>query len=621
MEKNKNQNNKKQNNNSNNNANNKNSKNSSNNNKQGPFGKQQQKLQKAKRLEDKKQKSKKAKNNAAAIANKLKPTEIIDLDTENESDSSDVIVIPTEPPPTYTVEDSGDEDDKEKVTTIIAQEENALDSTDVQMSSTSSSFIKPQQISKQTLANSAEQRLEDSSRCTSPCSIQSSDDFIGQNDRSRLLAGASGMADDEDLLVLTNDMNSLLEVPDNKKQTDDHDKDRENEESPLDTSVERVQPEENMETNDSLEFATPKTSKQATRPRDYRVDQSQFRALDVYESESDITDSVYSKGANKSATVIRQIDTSSDEVEDIGICSQRTKRLRKRRASSSNKESDPNNENSASSSDNEDHGDDEDDNKLLRTNIPFIARGPAVERSKPRKRSRTLSTCSPIVQKRKAAKTLATGGHMSDNEFIATLNNLAQGQEEELKEQTEQEQLQEEDEEADESETENVPTARDIAEKILARHNEKETANKSVAEEMAVPEDVLNDLDKVFETIDQMDKREARKQQISTSDDAVKISDSSDSDREKHFIYKSVPNEDAQIIEYSPDTTKKDKQATTKQTYAENGSPIYNVVYSRGQRKAGGIGWNEEMRKFYNDSWNGEHFILSKVLQKMNRTY
>ncbi|KAM7355431.1 zinc finger CCHC-type containing 7 isoform 2-T2 [Cochliomyia hominivorax] len=618
MEKNKthNNSNKKQNNN-NNNGNVKNSKNSGGNNKQGPFSKQQQKLQKAKRLEDKKQKSKKAKNNAASLANKIKPNEIINLDTDDESDSSDVIILPVEPPPTYTVDDSGDEDVKgedlkDKVSVIIAQEENALDSTDVQMSSTSSSFIKPQQITTQSMAGSesAEKRLENSSRCTSPCSIQSSDDFIGQNDRSRLLAGASGMADDEDLLVLTSDMNSLLEVPENKKQQDENNKRslEEIEENPLDSSVDLVQ-EENLETNDSLEFATPKTSKTVAKPKDYRVDQSQFRALDVYESESDITDSVYSKGANKS-TVIRQIDTSSDEVEDISTCCQRTKRLRKRRASSSNKESDPNNENSASSTDKEDEDEEQDDNKLLRTNIPYIAKGPAVER-KPRKRSRTLSTCSPIVQKRKAAKTAQTSGHMSDTEFIATLNNLVQGQEDELKEQTEQEL-----EEGDESETENVPTARDIAEKILAQHNDKETAQSSEADDMAVPEDVLNDLDKVFETIDQLDKKDGKRIQFSSPDQTVQISDSSDSDREKHFVYKSLPNEDAQIIEYSPDTTSKQKHQP--KTHDENGSPVYNVIYSRGQRKAGGLGWNDEMRKFYIDSWNGEHFTLNKVFQKMN---
>lgn len=582
---------------------------------QGPFAKQQQKLQKAKRLEEKKQKSKKAKNAAAILAKKLPPTEVIDLDTDNESDSSDVIMIPIPAPPTFTVDDdSNDEKEESKESidviepNIIQQEENALDSTDVQMSPTLSSFIKPQQITQHSLSastatNSAEKHLDNSSRCTSPCSIQSSDDFIGQNDRSRLLAGASGMADDEDLLVLTTDMNSLLEAPQtstihNEKVAEDSD-----------SCLELVEAFE-----ESSEFATPKTSKTRQAKKDYRVDQSQFKALDVYESESDITDSVYSKGTPKT-TVIRQIDTSSDDddVEDISTCTQRTKRLRKRRASSSNKESESgNNENLVSTSDDEDHEPENDDNDLLRTAIPFIARGPAVERCKPRKRSRTLSSCSPITQTRKSAKTTKTSSpaHMSDGEFIATLNNLAQGQDDDEKEDL--------GEGADDSETENVPSARDIAEKILAQH--VETANEQTVDndsDLAIPDEVYKELDKVFETIDNMDEREKQRNSQISPDETVNISESSNSNSSNNIVYKSLPNEDTHIVSYIRDATSNNR--TPEKKRAQNGSPIYNIIYSRGLRSAGGMGWNDEMRKFYNESWNGEHFVLKRVLQKMNR--
>ena len=580
--------------------------------KDGPFGKQQQKLQKAKRLEEKKQKSKKAKNTAKAIANKIKPTEIIDLDTDNESDNSDVIIVPVAPPPTFTVEDSGDEDDKSSVPIILEHEENAIDSTDVQMSSTLSTFIKPQQILAQSseTVEGGDRRYENSSRCTSPCSIQSSDDFIGQNDRSRLLTAASGMADDEDLLVLTSDINSLLEAPQSLKQNVDDEGNTDKEVNQQESAVEER--DQDKESSDSLNFAHPIISSVGKPTKDYRVDQTQFRALDVYESESDITDSVYSKGASK-PTVIRQINTSSDEVEDIGSSSQRTKRLRKRRASSSNKESDAGNDISIHSTDDDDEVDDaaDDDNKLLRTPIPFIARGPAVERCKPRKRSRTLSSCSPIVQKKKIAKSTVSSGHMSDTEFIATLNTLVQGQEEEG----------EQDGEDDESETENTPTARDIAEKILTKHTTDEIANKSLNDDIAVPEEILKDLDKVFDAIDKMDKCNEDRSQYSTPDNAVNISDSSDSDIEKHLIYKSTPyDQDTQIIAISPKYSKPQNDPPLKAN-KENGFPVYNVIYSRGLRKPGGLGWNDEMRKFYNDSWNGEHFMLSKVLQKMNRKY
>lgn len=595
-------------------GNNKNVQNNSNSNfkhsRDGPFAKQQQKLQKAKRLENKKQKSKKAKSTAKAFVIETKPTEIIDLDTDNESDSSDVIIVPVPPPPTFTVDESGDEDDKSNVPIILEHEENAIDSTDVQMSSTLSTFIKPQQINPQ-LSESVEggdRRYENSSRCTSPCSIQSSDDFIGQNDRSRLLTVASGMADDEDLLVLTSDMNSLLEAPQSVKQNLDKENNSDKEVNRQESSEKEANHSKGA--SDSLNFATPENSSAQKLAKDYRVDQTQFRALDVYESESDITDSVYSKGARK-PTVIRQIDTSSDEVEDIGCSSQRTKRLRKRRASSSNKESDACNDISIYSTDDEDKVDDtiDDDNELLRTSIPFIARGPAVERYKPRKRSRTLSSCSPILQKKKSTKSTIPPGHMSDTEFIATLNTLVQGQEED-----------DQNMEEDESESENIPTARDIAEKILTKRTTDENVNKSANDDIAVPEEILKDLDEVFDAIDEMDKRDKERTQCLTPDNAVNISDSSDGDIEKHLVYKSAPyDETTQLIAISPNLSKSNQNEL--KTNKENNFPVYNVIYSRGLRKPGGLGWNDEMRKFYNDSWNGEHFVLSKVLQNMNRKY
>lgn len=53
-----------------------------------------------------KQKFETAKSTAAAIANKMKPSEVINLDTDNESSRSDVTMISTLPPPTVIVDDS-----------------------------------------------------------------------------------------------------------------------------------------------------------------------------------------------------------------------------------------------------------------------------------------------------------------------------------------------------------------------------------------------------------------------------------------------------------------------------------------------------------------------------------
>ncbi|XP_059226294.1 uncharacterized protein LOC106092180 isoform X2 [Stomoxys calcitrans] len=556
--------------------------------KEGPFFKQQQKLIKAKRLENKKHKSKKAKTGTKkqnTIA-----SDIIDLVSSDDTDSSDVVVIPVPPPPTFTVDDSDDEgcdkDGKKKKTDspVLQPEENALDSADVEMT-TSSSFIKPLQTTQQglTACEVGEKRLDNSSRCTSPCSIQSSDDFIGQNDKSRLLE-TSGMADDEDLLLLTSDMHSLLEKP---QHSGGKNMGAEGcEQKKLDNIVNY------LVKSGSSKIATPSSSGAAAK-KDYRVEQSQFRALDVYESESDITDSVYSKGASK-LTVIRQIDTTSDELEDITSVPIRTKRLRKRRASSSNKGSDVNYENTQFSSDSKSDS----SSGAERTEIPFISRGPAVER-KIRKVSRTLSISSPASNK--SPKSGATKGHMSDGDFIAKLNTLVQGQDDEKSA-------------ADSDDDENAPSAREIAEKILGENDM--TVPEISVEAAAVPKEVCNDLNDVLSTIDKMEDSE--QEQFAKRNDETRAYKCRES-RNKNIIYKSVPNENnAQVVTYVADKSQLPSPNKPARQRAKNGSPIYNIVFARGPFSNGGIGWSSEMRKFYEASWKGDDFELAEVLQNMN---
>ncbi|XP_075164634.1 zinc finger CCHC-type containing 7 [Haematobia irritans] len=552
--------------------------NSKANSNQGPFFKQQQKLDKAKRWEDKKQKSKKAKVSAKK-QNPVTASDIIDLLSSDESDNSDVVVIPVPPPPTFTVDDSDDDgiDNKKSLPTVLHQEEeNALDSTDVQMTA-SSSFIKPQQMNTQNLTVSeiGDKRLENSSRCTSPCSIQSSDDFIGQHDRSRLLE-TSGMADDEDLLLLTTDVNSLLEKPNEKS---------------LEKSILNKSSAEGVNRKGPSEFTTPKTSS-AIRKMDYRVEQTQFKALDVYDSESDITDSVYSKGATKS-TVIRQIDScSSDEVEDITSVTSRTKRLRKRRASSSNKGSDVNYDNTQSSSGDTCNSEDEGDNSgAERTQIPFIARGVAVER-KLRKNSRTLSTSSPATSK--PSRSGSSKGHMSDGDFIAKLNHLVQGQDDKNSI-------------GDSDEADNAPSAREIAEKILGEREKPF--------DTAVPKVVCNELNDVLTAIDEFGKYE----QDSSRGSDISIYQKAGNNQQKKVVYKTLPNDNnIQIISYVADKTPSSPDIRTPKQRTRNGSPIYNIVYAYGPFPGGGLGWSNEMRKFYQASWNGEDFDLSELWKKMN---
>lgn len=476
-------------------------------------------------MEDKNQKSKNTKNTVASA------NTIIDLDTDNESDGSDIIIIPRAPTPVYTLDDSDDED---KLPTVNEHEENAFDS----------SFINSR----------ADKLLDKSLRCISPCSTNSFNNF--REGSSLDCCGVSGekMENNADHEINMKEVEislgssaehlpeEVVETNENLKLTKtrravDAETNMKQGEISLRSSGEHLK-EEIVETNDSLELAASKSSKQQSRPKDCRVNQSQFRVLDGYESETDMADSEFAKESNKT-TVIRKIETSSDELEDMGSCSsQRTKRLLKR-----NKVSDADviilESMSSSDSETDDKDIEEDDNEVLRTPIPFIAKGPAVERYKPRKRNRTLLNSSPLTHKRKTAKTPALKGPMSDTGFIATLNNMAESQEVALAEQGNHN-LEEDD---DDSETENIPTARDIAEKILGCHNDSEKSKNTPAVEMAATDNVLNELDEVFESIEQqLDRRNARRTQLSTNDDTVEISDSSDSDLEIHCM------EDAQII-------------------------------------------------------------------------
>lgn len=424
--------------------------------KDGPFAKQIRKLNKAIRIEAKKQKSKEV----MAKKKREKPMETIVLDSSDSE--NDIVVVPIPPPPTYSIDDS--DEDKSSIPMEIEP---------------INSFAKPQKQQQQ--QSQQNQQQQNSSRCTSPCSVLSSDDFIGQTDRSRLLQD-SGMADDEDLIFLTADVDSLMEIPksNNTEKT-----------FALESNDEQLG---QISFSDVVctEFITPNVSS-----NNYRVEQTQFRALDVYESESDITDSVYSKGTKRpKETIIRAVRSTSSSDENDGVLDdvvvrEKIKRLRKRRASGSNRESDANNEIATSS-------DSDAEEVVNATLVPFIARGPAVEhcKTKPRRESSGGSSL----------------GHMSDNEFIATLNNLAQGA-------IKGNEINDKDIEKSDSDNE-APTARAIAEQVLAAKAIRQhytsagiVTERSASESepvgqtlTAVPENILTELDKVFETIDKLDK-------------------------------------------------------------------------------------------------------------------
>ncbi|KAL5292917.1 ZCCHC7 family protein [Megaselia abdita] len=241
-----------------------------------PFAKQSAKLERAKKLEQKKKrkeqlKAKKSKKNIETIV----------LETSDDNDD-DVLEVPVPPPPCFTIDDSSSEEEKPN------------------------------------------------SRCPSPSSSVTSDDFIGQNDRSRLLEDSR--ADDVELADLQDSLSSFQEA-----------------------------------------VPAPPQLKDPTEP-EYRVTEPNFKAVDIYEeSEQDIPDSIYQKGKKAEALEIGDSSSSLEEIpvnEDI----RKTKKWRKRRASGSNKESE-----------HQSTSDEEEGSSLI---PPYIVRGIAVEKCKEAKQRR-----------------------------------------------------------------------------------------------------------------------------------------------------------------------------------------------------------------------------------------
>lgn len=277
-----------------------------------PFAKQASKLERAKKLEQKKKrkeqlKAKKAKKNIETIV----------LETSDDNDD-DVLEVPVPPPPCFTIDDSSSEAEIEKP----------------------------------------------GSRCPSPASSVTSDDFIIKNDRSRLLEASR--ADDVELADLQDSLSSFQEA-----------------------------------------INTPEIRKEPTSSKpvetEYRVTEPNFRAIDIYESEQDIPGSIYSKGKKPVETL--EVRDSSSSLEEIPIDEnvKRTKKWRKRRASGSNKESE-----------HQSTGDEDDEGSSLIP--PYIVRGIAVEK------------CKEAKLRRKSQSSKLSGDiNSSDNEFISKLTTIAAG--------------------------------------------------------------------------------------------------------------------------------------------------------------------------------------------------
>lgn len=549
----------------------------------GPFTQQESKLQKAILVQAKKLKSKHVRNKKKK---KQQRVETIVLDSSSDENNGskisddDVVLIPSKPPPLITLSDSDNEGSG-----IQLEEENAMDASDIVMDSKTkpTDFTKPNDKCSNFTPDAPEIAVDPiSSRCNSPCSVLSSDDFIGQTDRCRLLE-ANCMADDQDLVLLTADVSNLIPATLNlatlTKETDvaRHDSSSED----IMCTAEFAAPLTN-----SIAITQNKRSSALKKEQNYRVEQTDFRAFDVYESESDITDSVYYKGTRNSRTIVNAIESSSeaDDVQKI-IANQKVKRFCKRRTSGSNRSSDVHN--------NEESTDDELDDGATKTPIPFILRGSAVERCNKKLRNRSQSLSNRRTSVGAAGN---TAGNMSDNEFIATLNSLVQGRESNANKKIE-EITSDGDEKTCETRVEDVENIdQNETEKSFPTNEHEQASMQSVqlvdstpplqSNIEAVPDEAIAGLDKIFASIDNIPAPILKK----------KTDDSNSEDSSENEVEIITP-----IVPVLIEPEQRDDQ---------NVLPIRHIVYNERNSQPGGVGWNEEMIKFYNLSWQGERFTL-----------
>ncbi|KAH8365849.1 hypothetical protein KR093_005833, partial [Drosophila rubida] len=523
----------------------------------GPFGKANRKLEQLQKLEQKRQKSKQARNNKKLKQSKERPVEMIDLvESETSSNADDVVIVPLPPVPIIDVDASDEEEQEAKEDSAQPYlEENAMDAADVKLGINCT--VEPGALS---------------SALTSPCnSVLSSDDFIVQKDTSRLLADHA-RATDEDLLVLTE--NAMRNAAEPDSQTEDR-------EQVLDNSSE-------------YEFVPP--SKLEEIKQNFRVDEQQFRALDVYESESDLTESgIYCKAKQKSTpTIIRSVDSDSDTTDVEAVVDDnvvKTKRLRKRRASSTkDTQSDPNNELDAL------HDETDSENDVEATGVPGIARGMAVERCKRKIRRISSRPCSESAVSGETRQLVAVDGSSESGA----------------------------DEEA-------LPTAREIAERLLKQEQRKQTPAMGALENVAMESEgsdanteqeaemndaLTADMSTVFESIDTTaELSQHNQQQMESSHQEAVSTTEAQSKEQAEEEEQDVAVDEMDTLELEA-VSEDDEEAEMKEPEV----PLEHNMSELTEELSGSdlVGWNDEMCRFYNDSWNGEQFNMNKLLKAMS---
>lgn len=537
----------------------------------GPFGKANRKLEQMQRLASKKQKSKQAQANKKQRKQlNAAPVDFVDLaESCNSESSDDVVLVPLPPVPIIDLDASDNEQPSTSSAAQVYHEENAMDAADVRMSL--SCITEPEVTAPTGIVTPS---------MHSPCSsVMSSDDFIVQKDTSRLQADRE-KANDDDLVVLTE--NAIREAGDQQEM-----------QTALVEEEAAADPEtpQGQDTSSEYEFVPP--SRLDEIKQNYRVDdEQQFRALDVYESESDLTESgIYSKAKSKvTPTIIRSVDSPSDSspsVEEVVAPSvQKTKRLRKRSCST-------NNHSHSESANNEDGENDSDsEDGVQATGVPGIARGMAVERCK-RKIRRLSTRRSSEENPRKAARIQKP--------------RLSASQEASSESAVEEDVL---------------PSARDIAERLL-----KQEQGLVAREQPSVSSDVLDtvSIGSDADSQGEAEFRDAMTDRIAAVFDRIDAQSRKPFDQEQDASgYISDEEEADSTLEESMEAANELQGADPEVVDEQQIQVEHNLPGITDESLPNGgelIGWNEEMRRFYDDSWNGEHFSVHKLQRSMSGEY
>lgn len=462
--------------------------------------------------------------------------DVIDVDDADKDDDDDVIILPTQKPPLICLDSSDDENNS-------PVKEHA--------------FTEP---------NAVSDNRRKVPRCSSPSSsIQSTDDFIAQNDQRTFGFDSFATLSDEDLCHVSEIVENQL-----------HDKATQNE------SNNRAA----INDNDNAIFTPPKQMQRekfkTCTKKTYEVGANSFTAVDVYESESsDMPDSIYTKGSSNKRKKMSDSDSSS--VESVMI--PKSKRLRKRKKSSGSAKESDHLHTDESSSDlppevDVDTDSDDDENE---DEVSYLVRGEALGRTK-------------NTNKKKSTKT-NKNNKQAEDDFINKLSSIVRGQDESDNDELENTQG---------SPAESIE-ARDIVEAVLQRRTKKMKKNQVAEAENEAP--IEAEAEAETKTTDEI-----------PPENPWEITDEIGETDDLNFGRLFTDNE---IEPTAEETTSNTIQKTTIESNAtsENVAEQETTQNENDNNDEFDLesGWNDDMRRFYNDSWGGETFSMQNIRARMPR--